>query len=60
MEKENNIINNNSSISNISESNNNTIFSQEKNDINGKSNLEREAFFLTKKADNKLNPGCCL
>ena len=23
-------------------------------------NLDREAFLLTKKADNKLNPGCCL
>ena len=61
MEKENNIINNNSSISNISDyNNNNSIFSQAKNDINDKSNLEKEALILTKKADNKLNPGCCL
>lgn len=29
-------------------------------DNNSNTNLDREAFLLTKKADNKLNPGCCL
>ena len=64
MEKERNIINETTttiSNSKTMEYNNisKSINEQTVADNNNNTNLDREAFLLTKKADNKLNPGCC-
>ena len=51
MKKENNIINDNNNTTNSS-------INQNENDNNY--NLENDAFTLKRKAENKLNPGCCM
>jgi tetratricopeptide (TPR) repeat protein len=61
MEKDSNTINNSvSSISKTLEHNNNSLLNQTKPDIKTIEQLNREAYTLKKKADNKFNPGCCL
>ena len=60
MEKSNHIINNSTASSfkidynNTENTNTNSIINQPS------SNVENEAFLLTKKAERKLNPGCCM
>jgi len=59
MEKDNNIIND-ITITNSNINSTKSNIKIEDNDINNNTNLDREAFLLTRKAENKLNPGCCL
>ena len=60
MDKDNTI--NDSTASNIKTDINNTTkeINQRGTEIQYNSNLENEAYMLTRRAENKLNPGCCL
>ena len=49
--------------SQITEKNNNTsqsIINQTQNDNDNNTNIDRQAFYLERKAERQLNPGCCL